>query len=34
MTNGIEEVSIVNNNLNSTIAKKVSELGIPRLLKL
>ncbi len=34
MTNDIEEVSIVNNNLNSTIAKKVSELGIPRLLKL
>ncbi len=34
MTNDVEEVSIVNNNLNPKIAKKVSEKGIPRLLEL
>ena len=34
MTNDVEEVSIVNNNLNSNIAKKVSDVGIPRLLNL
>ena len=34
ITNDVEEVSIVNNNLNSKIAKRVSEVGIPRLLNL
>tara|TARA_B100001142_G_scaffold328628_1_gene389272 strand:+ start:1106 stop:2002 length:897 start_codon:yes stop_codon:yes gene_type:complete len=34
MTNDVEEVSIVNNNLNSVIAKKVSNVGIPRLINI
>lgn len=34
MTNDVEEVSIVNNNLNYRIAKKVANKGLPRLLDL
>ena len=34
LTNDVEEVSIVNNNLNPVIAKKVARLGIPRILDL
>ena len=34
ITNDVEEVSIVNNNLNPETAKKVAEVGIPRLLVL
>ncbi len=32
MTNDVEECSIVNNNLNPHIAKKINEKGLPRLL--
>ena len=34
LTNDVEEVSIVNNNLNYNIAKKVATEGLPKLLKL